>query len=177
MWKAAAQPRPSATQFVLVVILILIFMGIAARRIWELRVVAEETEVIRMIGGMQSALSLQVTERVLKKGLDAVATMNHSNPIDYLKEPPPNYDLLSTPLPPEQMLPMHWYFDEINGILIYRVGNGEYLDTPLAGPARIRLQVQLRYDDRNKNGRYDAGVDSVTGLNLVPLDAYHWRTP
>lgn len=166
-------------QLVIITILVLIFIVIAARRIWELRIVAEQTSVIHTIGALQSAIGIQVMEHVLRGGLDAVATMERANPMDYLDPArlPANYQRLDGPLPPEQLAPRRWYYEPQAGILIYRVDNGAHLETGLPGPARIRFQLQLRYEDLNGNGRYDPASEQLGGVSLVTLEPYRWREP
>jgi general secretion pathway protein G len=166
-------------QLVIIFILILIFVVIAARSIWELRIVAEQTSVMHTVGALHSAIGIQVMERVVKSGLDAVATMEHANPMDYLdpERMPGNYQKLEGPVPPEQLAPRRWYYEPQEGILIYRVEAGDYLETELPGPPRIRFQLQLRYDDANGNGRYDAGIDSLGGVGMVALEPYRWLAP
>lgn len=168
---------PRLFQTVLVTLLILIFIAIATPRIWELRVAAEQTHVMHTVGALHSAIGIQVMERVLRGGLTAVADMERANPMDYLDPPPPNYQRLAGPVPPERLAPRRWYYEPQQGILIYRVAYGEYLDTALPGPPRIRFQLQLRYADRNGNGRYDAGSEDLDGVGLVALEPYAWRKP
>lgn len=166
-------------QLVVVTLLILIFIVIATHRIWELRIVAEQTHVIHTVGALQSAVGIQVMERVLRDGLNSVAGMEHADPMDYLDPDrrPPNHQRLDGPLPPEQMVPRQWYYEPQQGILVYRVAHGDYLETELPGPPRIRFQLQLRYEDRNGNGRYDPDGESLGGVNLVALEPYGWREP
>lgn len=168
--------RP-AVQLMVIVILILVFIAVAAQRIWQLRIVAEQTAVTRMIGTLRSAVGAQVMERILHGGPAAVADMEHADPMQYLDPKPANFESTTNPVPPEQMIPYRWYYDTADGILTYRVGNEAYLDTPLAGPARIRLQLQLHYQDRNGNGRYDPDLDGLGSINLVVLDPFQWREP
>lgn len=171
------RPPHSLGQLVLVTLLILIFIVIAARRIWELRIVAEQTSVIHTVGALHSAIGIQVMERVLRSGLGSIAAMEHADPMDYLDPPPANYQRLDGPVPPEQLVPRRWYYEPQQGILIYRVDHGEYLETELPGPPHIRFQLQLRYEDRNGNGRYDAGSEDLGGVSLVTLEPYGWRSP
>lgn len=171
------RPPHHLGQLAIITILILIFIVIAARRIWQLRIVAEQTAVIHTLGTLQSAIGLQVMERVLHGGITTIAAMDRANPMDYLEPPPANYQQLDGPLPPEQLTPRRWYYEPQQGILIYRVQYGDYLETELPGPARLRYQLQLHYADRNGNGQYDPDSDDLDGIHLVPLDPYRWREP
>ncbi len=162
-------------ELVILVILILIFIWVAARQIWKLRVNAERVAVAQTVSALRVGLGNEMLYRALHGGMDSVAKMDRTNPIDYLKFPPPNYEKLTSEVPPEEMQPYRWYYDTINKQLIYRVANNDNFETTLPGPARIRFQVRLHYDDKNGNGRFDAKDDIVTELTLDSLDDYHWR--
>jgi len=160
---------------VLVIILALVFIAIAAQRIFELRIVAEQVGVAHTVSALRTGLSHRVVELALRQDISALAGLSQANPLDFLNEAPTRYVTLAKPLPPEEMLPYHWYFDPASGVLTYRVGNEEELVSPLPPPARIRFRVQLDYTDRDRNGRFDAGHEVITRLDFVPLEAYAWR--
>lgn len=69
----------------------------------------------------------------------------------------------------------YWYFDGSARALVYQVRNPERVTGGLAGPARIRWTVLLRYEDQNRNGVYDPGVERIEGVQLVPLEPYRWK--
>ncbi|MGE0080562.1 MAG: hypothetical protein AB7U81_04635 [Thiohalomonadaceae bacterium] len=162
---------------VLVIILALVFVVIAAKRIYELRITAEQVGVAHTVGALRTGLSHRVVELALQGDMGALAGLAQANPLDFLKEAPTRYVTLEGPLPPEDMLPYHWYFEPATGVLTYRVGNEDALITALPPPARIRFRVQLDYADENGNGRFDPKTDVISRLDLVPLEPYAWRTP
>lgn len=164
-------------ELALIAVLIVVFVAVAAHRIWLLRIAAEQTAVVTMLGSIRSAIGIQTMQRVLHGGIETLVEMDRANPVDYLEPVPANYELLAEPLAAEQMFPYRWYFDTTRHQLIYRVANGEYLETNLPGPARIRFQLQLRYLDTNQNGSYEAGTDTIQGIELVELDRYRWLQP
>lgn len=164
-------------ELAVITLMIVVLLAIAAHRIWQLRIAAEQTAVISMLGSIRSAVGIQTIQRVLHGGLESVAAMDRANPIDFLEPPPASYELLKEPLSPDRMQPYRWYFDASTGELIYRVANADYLQTDLPGPARIRFQLQLRYVDADQNGRFDRGYDTIERIELVELDHYRWLNP
>lgn len=176
--RSRSRDQPRFLELVLLIILVLIFIRVATRTIWELRVAAEQVSVMHTVGAIKSALGVHVAYTVMKSGADELAPLHKSNPFQFLKEPlPANFELLTQPRAAEELQPYRWYFDAASGVLIYRVGNEEQLETSLPGPARIRFQLQLRFEDRNGNGRFDKGSDTVAALQLVTLEPYRWRDP
>jgi general secretion pathway protein G len=154
--------------------LILVFVWVAAVKIWELRVAAERTHVITMIGKLRSALGLQVAERALEQGIPAVIALQGSNPMDLLQVPPHNYRGELQTADPAAMEGGGWYFDVGAGELVYRVEFEEHFSSPLPGPARIRLALKASYRDLNNNGRFDYGQDRLQNVSLEQLDPYRW---
>jgi hypothetical protein len=69
----------------------------------------------------------------------------------------------------------HWYFDTADNTLIYRVDNAEYFYSSLPGPPRVRLIVEVEYDDRNNNNRFDPVIDEYKSIGLKAIDDYEWR--
>jgi general secretion pathway protein G len=161
-------------EMVTITCLLLIFIWIAAEKIWELRVAAERTHVIAMIGKLQSALGLEVAERALEQGIPAVVALQGSNPMDLLQPPPSNYAGEKQDLDPAVEKGGRWYFDLDARELVYRVEFEENFRSSLAGPARIRLALQVSYRDLNNDGRYDPGRDQLRNVSLKQLDQYRW---
>lgn len=166
--------RVRMLQLATIVVLITIFITVAIHQIWRLRVAAERVAVMQMVGNLRSAISIEVMYRALHGGLGTVVEMDHSDPMLCLKQLPANFEALKGPIPPEQMQPYRWYYEPVSGILIYRVGNGDYLETSLTGPPRIRFQLQVHYKDVNGNHHFDPGIDVLQGVDLVALDRYTW---
>lgn len=160
----------------ILLLLILLLFWITLIRVWELRHVAEQTHVETIIGSLRSAIGIEVSRRILRQGMDAVAAMENSNPIQYLAHPPPNYlGELEQPVP-EELNGYQWYFDRREKALVYRINHTEHFSTSLPGVARIRLAIKLDYTDANNNGRFDNPTDHLKGIRLVPLEPFHWTS-
>jgi len=169
-----SQRGATVFQNIVVVILLLIFVTIAADRIWTLRIAAERTGMAYRLGTLRSLLGTELAATVVKEGVTALGRYHHSNPMRLFEAPPANYlgEFDTAPEPPPVGA---WYFDRSTSVLVYRVHFSDYFrsDNPL-DPAAARFQIQLDFRDNNHNGRYDPAIDSPRSLRLVSLDNYHW---
>jgi hypothetical protein len=163
-------------ELALVVTFIVIFIGVAARRIWELRVAAEQVSVAHTLSVIRVGLGNETVVLAMRGDLEGLARLAEANPADFLDPPPANYETTAE-IAPEAMLPYRWYYDPATRILTYRVGNEEELMTPLAAPARLRFRIQADYVDANHNGQFDRQTETFSGAVLVPLEPYHWKEP
>lgn len=166
----------STLELVIVIIIISLLIVFAADRLLKYRVDAERVSVEQLAGTLRSAMSIQVASIVATEGsLQNIAKLNKSNPMTFLAETPGTYlGELDKP-DPESIEAGYWYFDKQQDMLVYRVINSDFLQTPLEGPARIRFQLQLVYTDKNRNRRFDAGRDSIHGMRLQAVEPYKWK--
>jgi hypothetical protein len=172
------QRRMSARllEFLVLLILILIFMTITIGRVWQLRAAAERTNIEQLIGTLKRALGTELAVSVARRDSPlALAAYHHANPIALLEQPPENY-LGEFDTAPDEPVPGAWYFNRSEGTLNYRVRFGDdFVGGNPEAPLLIRFQIRLDYDDRNRNGRYDPALDSLRSIGLVSLDDYRWR--
>ena len=170
--------RPSRLRLVeLAVIAGLVFalIGVVVQKVWETRAAAERVSVMQTIAGIRAALGATVAARTAKGGIAALTGLHEANPVALLKDPPGGYlGELDDP-DPAGISGYHWYFDRDRRVLVYRVGNPEHFEGGPPGPARIRLQLQVVFADRNGNGRYDPDSERAEGVRLAALDPYRWR--
>lgn len=161
----------------MVALLLSVFIVIVIDRVLTLRIAAERNGVEHLVGTLRSALGLEVVVRLTKgKGLEDLQYLDGVNPVLLLDWPPVNYlGELDRPDPAE--VPGYsWYFDTARKLLVYRVEHGEYLESALPGPARIRFAVRFDFDDRNGDGVFNPGEETVRGVSLVPAEPYRWKT-
>ena len=165
----------SLLELVIVIILISLLIVIAIDRLLVLGVEAERVSVAKIAGEIRSAMGIQVAKTIVEDGnLQKVGKLDKSNPMNMLAETPATY-LGEYPAKEIQELEGgNWVFDKTNGELVYLVINDGYLKTTLPGRKRIRFQIQMVYEDKNRNKRFDAGVDSASGIRLKELDGYTW---
>ena len=161
-------------ELVVVIIIISILSLFAIDRIFTIRIAAEQAAVKQLVGTIKSALGLEVARLALDGKMSAVAKLDKTNPLLLLSQKPNNYI-------GEKGEPNHitktgiWYFDKKQKTLIYNVLYKENFKTTLKGLPRIRYQMKLVYNDRNKNKRFDVRTDSIAGLDLFMLEKFSWN--
>ncbi len=169
-------PNRGFTQLELVVVIVLIsILGvIALNRMWAWRLQAERTMVKSVVGNIRSALGLETANLALHDKLHKLPSLSGSNPVVLLAQPPADYIGVYRDSNDKTKKPGIWYFNPLQKALIYTIRYTEGFKTSLKGLPRIRYAVKLIYSDKNRNGRYDTGIDSIAGLDLLPLDSFEW---
>lgn len=158
-----------------VVIIIVSFLAvIAIARLLAIQVDAERVSMETVVGTLRSALGMTVAESIVRHNLPDLQALERSNPMERLAETPNNYLGAFDHPDPAGLEDGHWYFDKNAGELVYLVRNKAYFSGGAADPARARFAVRLVYRERNGNGRYDVGVDTIEGLRLAPVEPYKW---
>ena len=66
-----------------------------------------------------------------------------------------------------------WFFDEAEGLLIYRINHIEQFGGGRAIPERVRFRLSATFDDTNNNFQRDDN-ERISGLRFEALDAYEW---
>lgn len=164
----------SLLELVVVIVIIALLAVIAIARLLAIQADAEKVAMETVAGTLRSALGIRVAASVARHELPQLAELEGTNPMRQLVEMPRNYlGELDKP-DPAKLENGNWYFDTSEHVLVYLVRNGTHFEGGLSEPARVRFAVQLAYEDRNRNGRFDAGVDSIEGLRLAPIEPYRW---
>lgn len=164
----------SLIELVVVVVLIAFLVVIAIARLLALQADAERVTMETVAGVLRSALGMKVAESIVRNELPGLAALEGSNPMDRLAELPTNYlGELDKP-DPSRLDDGNWYFDRSERTLVYLVRNKTHFEGGVANPPRARFTIQVAYSDKNRNGRYDAGIDAVEGLRLSPIEPYKW---
>lgn len=161
-------------ELVLVIVLVMILMLVAREKLWPLRVEAERVAVQVSVARMQKALSDELAVRVLQRGLGELAGLATANPVQFLAQPPSGY--VGERSGGYEAMPGEWFFDRDGGMLVYRVRHEDDFHSALQGPARIRFQTRLVFDDNDHDGAFDLATDRPRGLILASVDSYRWGT-
>ena len=163
----------SLLELVVVIIIISVLLAIAIDRLMKLQVVAERAAMETVIGHLQSAIGLTISEHIAKDRIPELNNYIDSNPMALLADTPVNY-LGSFPGKPKNMETGSWWYDTNSRTLVYHVGNPQNFlsEGPENGLAKFKIRPV--YDDNNHNGRFDNG-DTLVGLKLTPLARYRWR--
>ena len=162
-------------ELIVVVSIISVLFVFAAERLMKLAVQAERAQVQQTIGVLKSALAMEIAAHVARDTIPELAKWAGANPMDLLADPPKTYlGALDRP-DPAAIEGGSWYFDRRAGELVYRVYNEREFVTPLPGPKRIRWRLEPVFEDRNGNGRFDPGRDTLVGLKLASQEKFKWQ--
>jgi hypothetical protein len=154
-----------------VLLVIAILAAVALHRLWPIQADAERAALENTVGVLRSALGINVASYFAKADLRGIQDLAGSNPMELLLEPPQNYrGVLDGNSAVEDG---EWYFDRKRSELVYRVRNADVFRGGSGPPAEARFAVQPVYEDRNRNGRFDAG-DEFYGVRLAATTPYRW---
>lgn len=176
MATSARRRRGAFTLLELVVVIALVggLSALAALRLRALRAEAERAAVEQVLGALRASVALQALA-LLTQGRDAeLEALVARNPMQDLLERPASYVGELARDDPAAVAPGRWYFEREGGRLVYRLRFGDGLRTALPGPPRLRFRARLLYDDRDGNGRFDAGRDGVGGAVIEAAEPYAW---
>lgn len=163
----------SLLELVIVVIIISILLTIAISRLISLQTDAERVVMESTIGAMRSALGIKVAESIVRQNIGALPGYASSNPVALLAEVPDNY-LGEFESEDPRAKEKGWHFETDSRAIVYVVDNASYFSGGMENPPRARFQIRLVYTDRNNNGTYDSGIDSIEGLRLAVMEPYKW---
>lgn len=173
----AASRRPSGfTLFELVVVVaaIAILAGVALDRVLPLIGRAQRAAFVRVRADLQSALFLEAADRITRGEADTLAELATGNPMALLLEPPANYVGSVGPRSDRDIPRASWYYDERAGHLAYRVGRYTRFTAKQGPRDLIELTVAFAFEDRDRDGVFDAAGDRFGGLTLESVHAYEW---
>ncbi len=164
----------SLLELLIVIIIISALLGIAIERLLKLQVQAERSSMESMIGTLQSAIALTISEHIAKGKIPELKNYLDSNPMALLADTPVNYlgDFEGRPENPE---PASWWFEQNSHSLVYFVLNQEHFVTQSGEKGHAKFKIVAVYDDNNSNGRFDRG-DVLKGMRLSSLAKYQWST-
>lgn len=161
-------------EMVVVVILIALLMTLAIDRMIGLQAVAERVAMDQVLGGLRSALTLQLAQRIAQGRTGEIPALARANPVHWLVRPPGNYAGAFPHPDPARIQGGRWYFNTSRRWLVYRIAHAADFHTPLPGPPRVRFKVSLLHAD---NPSDDAPGGDVVGIRLAPLEPFHWVRP
>lgn len=155
----------SFLELIAVVTLIAVLIGVAADRLRTLPAIAEHVAVNEVLGGLRSAIGIEVAKDVAEDNMQGIAGLAGRNPMELLAEVPGNY--VGQRSGPARVSPGQWYFNRRDGYLVYRVRSTEAFGTRLAGPPRARFVLRVVQDQ-------DRGRSQIAGVRLQPVEPYRW---
>lgn len=165
-------------ELIIVVVLVGLLFATAWWRLMPLRGDAEAAHVRTTIGTLRSALGLEVTERLVKDQAGHPSSLTGSNPMHLLASVPGNYLGAFETIDGIDIPPGTWYFHAASGQLRYRVRFPRYLlPEGLEAPVDLAWKIELRFLDKDDNGRFDVATDVMKHIELEALDNPTWSRP
>jgi prepilin-type N-terminal cleavage/methylation domain-containing protein len=164
----------SLLELVIVIVIISVLLVLAISRLLALQVDAERVTMQTVVGTLRSAIGIKVAEDIVKMDIADLRSYQGANPMKLLAQLPPNYLGELDGADPASLEDGNWYFDKRAGMLVYLVRNKGYFMGGQPNPPRARFVMRLIYSDKNGNGVFDPGVDSIEGLSLDPVEPYSW---
>ena len=173
----AGRPRArgfTLLEMVVVVVLIGVLLTIAIDRLIRLQALAERVAMNQVLGGLRSALTLELAQHIVQGRTADLSTLARANPTRWLVRPPGNYAGAFADPDPTRIAGGRWYFNTKDRWLVYRVAHAADFRTALPGPPRIRFKVWLVYSDNPGDGVRNG---EVVGVRLGPVEPYRWGRP
>jgi prepilin-type N-terminal cleavage/methylation domain-containing protein len=162
----------SMLELVIVIIIISVLLAIAISKLMKLQVQAERSAMENVIGTMQSAIALTISEHIAKDRIGELKKYIGTNPMDLLANQPYNYKGRFAERP-KNLESASWWYNTKTHTLYYQVSNQEYFSTAGIEKGVTKFKILAVYDDINSNGRFDRS-DILKGLRLSPVAEYHW---
>ena len=164
----------SLLELVIVIILVALLFTVAMNRLAPLRGDAEAAHVATVIGSLRSAIGLEAASRVVREGPQGLAELEGINPMTLLQEVPEQYVGIRRTGQSNDIAEGSWYFDDVDGLLVYRVRFPQHLEASPPSPVELQWQIRLQFEDMSESGTFDPERDRVRGLGLQALHDHQW---
>jgi len=164
----------SRLELALMITVIALLITIAINRTSVLFVEAERLSVDMTLNSLRNGIIYYTAERMMQGQMRQLAKLDGANPVGLVIVAPKGYRGALKPGQAQKLKPGDWYFDTVRGVLVYLVVNRDHLRLENGGRGRLEFRLGLDFRDRNGNGHFDQGVDSINGLGLVTVTPYHW---
>lgn len=177
----------------LAICIIALVFGLFMRQIDVLMARAEKAHISVTLANLQTQLDLAAFHAMASGNWQQLAQLERGNPFNLMRggaNEQPGTDPLQTgggwlseqrylgELDADNPVKLEvgkWYFDKVDRNIVYNIENDGYLIEKRGKNARIRYVVRLHYEDNNKNGKFDAGVDKFNKIGLVAREQVQWR--
>lgn len=163
----------NSAELAVVLVVVAILAAVALNRIWAVQADAERVGLEYFVANLRSVIGIKVATLVARDDFPGMAALVDSNPLDLLTELPRNYRGVLTGDESRAVEGGEWYFDRTRRMLVYRVRNTEMFRGGFGPPAEARFVLSPLYEDRNGNGRYDAG-DAIQNVRLETVRPFRW---
>jgi prepilin-type N-terminal cleavage/methylation domain-containing protein len=173
-WRYMSKNRGfSLLELVVVLTIIGVLIAIALDKLPVWQAEAERTAMESVTGSLRSALGIKVASYIVQNDMAGIRALAGSNPMEQLAETPNNYLGVKGGAERAVVGGGNWFFDASTRQLVYRVRNAEVPGAPGVS-GEVRFEVQLVFEDRNRNGFYEAAIDRLNGVRLAEVQSYAW---
>lgn len=160
-------------ELVVVIIIIVVTMGLFLNRMPYYQEQAEKTAMEGVAGAIQSALTMQYGQIMLRGGPSDVAALTQENPMNWLQKMPRNYAGEFYDPSPLTVDSGNWVFDLKSRDLIYVVRNDNHFKPGKDGRKWIRFHVALTYEVPRLPLQKSVPQE-LTGALFEPVEPYSW---
>ncbi len=167
-------PGISMIEITIVIGLLAALAGFLVTRLGRLQVDAERAAMQQVLQGVRSLLNLHMASWVASGRSSDLGELVGSNPMEQLSPPPPNYVGRVGADDASWIRGGQWYFEEDDGLLIYRVQNEQYFVTTLAGPPRARFKIQGVEADGIRSAQFGSEGTKIQGLTVSAVEPFRW---
>ena len=132
---------------------------------------AEKAAMENTVGALKSALQLHVASLLLKGKARDLGALAHTNPVDWLQEPPRGYRgefRAAVPAVPRGS----WYFDGSRGELVYVPDLDAHLRPGPDGSKRLRFRVVLDFEPAEPGSGRERGA--LSAVHFAAVTPYAW---
>jgi prepilin-type N-terminal cleavage/methylation domain-containing protein len=150
-------------ELVVALVIVSILAAVAVERLFYYQERAEKVAMLANLEAFKTGLRVQVAELLATNRTDRLSTLEGTNPIAWMEQPPPGW--IGNYSAPSQ--PGSWSYATATRELVYSPRNRRYLRTEAPGKD-LRFRVVLKYGD---NG---AGGKALTAATLAPTRPYLW---
>jgi hypothetical protein len=176
---------------VVVICSIVILYMVAEERLNQLPGAAERANFYAVLEQIKTGVNFEMVTRLASGRGGEIRTLEGSNPIDFLIEPPSNYRGKLERVTDSVELRNSWYFETATGELVYVVGGSSIEDVKVViggvtvNLGQIRLKLTNVYDSGSgstavvdSGQQYSGKPGDWEALLLLPVREYTWdRSP
>ena len=159
----------SAFELAVSIIIISVLAAVLLNRLGYYQEMAEKAAMESTLSTIKTGLQIRLAELIVTNRQAEAVRLETEDPFQWLDDKPPNYAGRYSS-PPDSGT---WYFDASEHQVVYVVNNGSRLDLDGdTGARHLRFRARLLKD---RLQLYGTGVESVSGVALMPVNPYRWR--
>lgn len=161
----------SLFELTVVITSLAILMGVLLQRLHYLQERAEKTAMELTVMNMGTGLRYKLVALMMDGRMQELSRLLDENPINWLQNPPTNYQGEFTTLAGRNILPGNWYFDVKEKQIVYRLKLDDHFLSKQHGVSEIRFKAS----SPNQNSKLDdAEYSPLLGITLNAVFDSQW---